>query len=86
MVTREETRVRVLEALRAWAKSHPQPSKPVLVYLGHELSVEDVVVEVDRGTEMGQSLVSFLEKSSKRHNLPVEDFIDRAIKANSRKA
>jgi hypothetical protein len=47
------------------------------------MTPHDVVVEVERETDFGRDLVNFLERSSKRFKVPPEEFIDRAIRANT---
>jgi hypothetical protein len=82
MVTHEETRLRILSALKTWAKHHPSPDRPVM-FAQKPMTPHDVVVAVEQETALGQSLVNYLERSSKRFKVPPEEFIERAIRANS---
>jgi hypothetical protein len=76
-------RNRLAELLAVWVRLHPEPDSPELAFAGRTYTPEEILEEVRSGTEFGEDLGNFLYESARETNVQVEEFIRRAIAANT---
>jgi hypothetical protein len=86
MVTKSQSKARVLAALEVWAREHPHRQSPVLLMLGRSFKPDDIVDEVRSETRLGRDLVTYLEDLARRNDEPIERSIEMAIRINAKSA
>jgi hypothetical protein len=78
----EEEEAEVLEDLKEWLNSEPEPDSPFLFFMGHSLTPAQFYREVEERTSFGIAFLRFLSDQSKRFDEHPRDAIRRAIDAN----
>ena len=78
----EEEEAEVMEALKEWLNTEPEPDRPFLFFMGHSLTPVQFFREVEEKTRFGVSFLRFLSDQSKRFGEHPREAIRRATDAN----